>query len=93
MLRQYLGTHKITFEKDKEAEESEAAIPDRKAIQIYLHGLKSQKTTGSELDSDEDDDGGDEDKEDEEDEEDNLKKILSKKSILKNVSVASLYAP
>jgi hypothetical protein len=28
MLRQYLGTHKISFGKDKEAEEDETAIPD-----------------------------------------------------------------
>jgi hypothetical protein len=86
MLRQYLGTHKITFEKDKEAEERETAIPDRKAIQIYLHGLKSQRFTGSELD--EEDDEGDKD---DEDEEDHRKKILpSKRTILKNVSVALL---
>ena len=53
MLRQYLGTHKISFGKDKEAEENEKALPDRKAIQIYLQGLKSQRPGGSGVDEEE----------------------------------------
>jgi hypothetical protein len=87
MLRQYLGTHKITFEKDKEAEENETTVPDRKAIQIYLQGLKSQRSTGSGLDDSEEEDG------EEEDEEDDQEKILSPKKltiVLKSVS-ATLY--
>ena len=53
MLRQYLGMHKIAFEKDKEAEENETAPPDQKAIQVYLNRLKIQMSRMGQL-SDED---------------------------------------
>jgi hypothetical protein len=69
MLRQYLGTHKISFGKDKEAEENETAIPDQKAIQVYLHGLKSQRSRGSQLDEVEEEEDGQEEEEDEEEKE------------------------
>jgi hypothetical protein len=86
MLRQYLGTHKISFGKDKEAEEDENAIPDRKAIQNYLRGLKSQRSRGSQLDEEEDEEGDEED----EAEDEEVKFLPSKKTILKNVSVCLL---
>lgn len=81
MLRQYLGTHKISFRKDKEAEENETAIPDRKAIQVYLNGLQSQKSGESQLDEEE---------EGEVEEEEDEKSLPSKKTNLKNVSASLL---
>ena len=81
MLRQYLGTHKISFRKDKEAEENETAIPDRKAIQVYLTGLQSQKSGESQLDEEE---------EGEVEEEEDEKSLPSKKTNLKNVSASLL---
>jgi hypothetical protein len=84
MLRQYLGSHKISFGKDKEAEENETAIPDRKAIHVYLNGLKSQRS------GDKEDDEDDDDEEEDEDEEDHPQKFPTKKTILKNVSFSLL---
>ena len=90
MLKQYLGTHKITFGKDKEAEENEKAVPDRKAIQAYLHGLKNQRSRGSPLD---DNDNEEEEEEEEEDMEDKDGEDYTEnfqKTKLKNVSVSLL---
>jgi hypothetical protein len=54
-----------------------------------LHGLKSQRSGGSQLDEEEEDDEDEE--EEDEDEEDHPNKFLpSKKTILKNVSVSLL---
>ena len=94
MLRQYLGTHKISFRKDKEAEENETAIPDRKAIQVYLTGLQSQKSGESQLDEEEEgedeEEGDDEEEEGEDEEEEDEKSLPSKKTNLKNVSASLL---
>lgn len=87
MLRQYLGSHKITFRKDKKAEENDTSVPNKKAIQIYLHGLKSQRSEGSQLDEEEGQEEDDEEGE-EEDEEDEIPP--SKQTILKRVSVSLL---
>ena len=89
MLRQYLGSHKITFGKDKKAEENDTSVPNKKAIQIYLHGLKSQRSEGSQLDEEEGQEEDDEEGEDsEEDEEDEIPP--AKQTILKRVSVSLL---
>jgi hypothetical protein len=95
MLRQYLGTHKIVFGKDKEAEEKETAIPDRKAIEVYLQGLKSQRGRGSQLDEEEEEEEEEEKENDEEEEEEEEngeekdEKILrSKKTVFENVSAS-----
>ena len=69
ILRQYLGTHKTSFAKDQEAEENEKAVPDRQAIQVYLKGLKSQRSRGSELEEKDEDKDEDDDKEQEEEDE------------------------
>jgi hypothetical protein len=88
MLRQYLGSHKITFGKDKKAEENDTSVPDKKAIQIYLHGLKSQRSEGSQLDGDEEGQEEDDEEGEEEDEEEEIPP--TKKTILKRVSVSLL---
>ena len=86
MLKQYLGTHKITFGKDKEAEENEKAVPDRKAIQAYLHGLKNQRSRGSPLDDNdneeeqaEEEEVEEEEEEDKEDEDGKITQRISKR--------------
>jgi hypothetical protein len=88
MLRQYLGTHKISFKKDKKAEEDETAKPDEKAIQVYLHGLKSQRSRGSQLDEEDskEEDEDDEEEEDEDEEDYPEKSVPFKKTMLKDVS-------
>ena len=65
MLQQYLGTHKTSFTKDQEAEENEKAVPDQQAIQVYLKGLTSQRSHGSELEEKDEDDDKEQEEEDE----------------------------
>lgn len=84
MLRQYLGSHKITFGKDKKAEEKDTSVPDKQAIQIYLHGLKSQRPEGSQLDAEEEGEEDDDEEDEDEDEEEELPP--TKKTIVKRVS-------
>lgn len=43
VIKQYLGTQKINFEKDSEAESNQTGKPDRKMIENYLAGLPSQR--------------------------------------------------
>jgi hypothetical protein len=79
IMKQFLGTQKLNFKKDTEAEINDTEEPDRDAIESYLNSLPSQKkeTQGSDddqeqeaedEDEDEDEEGAERDSEGEEDE-------------------------